>query len=276
MTAKKFDDDHVREYEFSTIDDSKGYANTNVVEYNIDDTNFFSNLPKDEHKRKIQRELTLAKEKDFHICPVVKLYRGIGLQEKENQRKEIEKNVEAKFSTLKDKAFKVGREEGVEVGKQEAYEIMKRSASDKLEEITKIVTDVMQEKERLLQKEKIEVYQIIKNLTKWIILRELKDDNDYIKRLLDKLIGEIGQDNNFIVKVGRNKFGQDADIQKMIERKIRKKTNVSVEFDSTIDQGIIIESTHSIVNGTLEEQFKSFDKIFETVGGSHQTKKSAS
>ncbi|MGB0454587.1 MAG: hypothetical protein ACPGJV_12840, partial [Bacteriovoracaceae bacterium] len=51
------------------------------------------------------------------------------------------------------------------------------------------------------------------------------------------------------------------------EAKLGKFTNTRVEVDYDIkDQGMVIESANGIVNGSLKQQFKNLDKLFESVG----------
>ena len=57
------------------------------------------------------------------------------------------------------------------------------------------------------------------------------------------------------------------EIIKIVERKVGKLTNVRVEVDLDMSEnGIIIESENTIIDGSLDAQMASLDKLFTTVG----------
>ena len=266
MAVKNSMIDNIQEYKFTTLDASKIEAKDNVRDYEIKTLDSY--MPASHEKILIERKF--AKENKFNISPIVKNHRGILLQEEEDRQKEIATKVEEKFRLVKEEAFKKGYEDGFKSGTDEALLKMRESSSDKIDKLTEIITTLMKEKEQLLEREKREVYYLIKSLTKWIILRELEDDDDYVKRLLEKMIMEIGKSQSLLVQMSQKQFENIPEIQKFIQENIGGMKNVRVEIDHDIhDKGIVIESKNFIIKGTVEEQLRSFDKVFENVGLSY-------
>ena len=107
---------------------------------------------------------------------------------------------------------------------------------------------------------------MVKNLTKWIVLKEV-DEKYYLARLLEKLIHEINTKTGLVLHVNEKSFGHMPEIIKIVERKVGVLTNVRVEVDLDLDEtGIVLESENTIIDGSLDAQFKSLDKLFTSVG----------
>ena len=61
-------------------------------------------------------------------------------------------------------------------------------------------------------------------------------------------------------------FKEMPEVLAHVQSRLGELKNVRVEIDSAIlTSGIVIESDNGIINATLEEQFKSLDKLFEDV-----------
>ena len=215
----------------------------------------------------IKAERERAESSGFNISPIVKEYRGMLTQEMSERERRVEDEVLKRLEFLKQQAFEEGFNEGVEQGKAEVFDQTRQMTEEKLDHLTGLIQSVLAEKEELLAKEKNEVYRLVRNLSKWIILRELKDDGKYIERLLEKLITELGSKQNLLIQVNASQFEQMPDVLEVVKSKLGSLKNVRVEADVDVSaNGFIIESENGIINGTLEEQFIQLDRLFEAVG----------
>ncbi len=223
---------------------------------------------KGEEKAKIiKAERERAENSGFSISPIVREYRGISRQEIEERERRIEDEVHKRVELLRQEAIQEGYQEGVEQGKAEVFHQTRRMTEEKLAHLTALIQEVLAQKEELLGREKSEVYRLVRNLSKWVILRELKDDGVYLERLLEKLITELGSKQNLLIQVNRSQFESMPEVLEVVQEKIGQLANVRVEHDSAVSaNGFIIESENGIINGTLEEQFTQLDRLFETVG----------
>jgi len=98
------------------------------------------------------------------------------------------------------------------------------------------------------------------------VLKEV-DEKYYLSRLLEKLIYEINQKNNLVVRVDEESFGYMPEIVKVLERKVGVLSNIRVEVSPELKgTGIILESENSIVDGSFEAQMNHLDEIFKSVG----------
>ena len=107
---------------------------------------------------------------------------------------------------------------------------------------------------------------MVQNLTKWIVLKEV-DEKYYLSRLLEKLIYEINSKANLVIRVNESSFGHMPEVIKILERKLGVLANIRIEVDPELEgHGIILESENAVVDGSLEAQMKSLDKLFANVG----------
>jgi flagellar assembly protein FliH len=214
----------------------------------------------------IKLERITAEENNFNISPIVKEHRGLLNQEKEERERKILSEVSRRVEVIKEEAYEEGFREGVKAGKQEVFNQTKAESEDKLNILTDMINEVLAVKEKIIVNQKGEIYKLVRNLTKWIILRELKDDGEYVNRLLEKLIIEAQAKSNLLIQVNQKQFESMPEVLESVQGVLGKLDNVRVEIDYEISEhGIIVDSDNGIIKGTMEQQFSHLDKLFESV-----------
>jgi flagellar assembly protein FliH len=223
-------------------------------------------VEKSEFQKVIRVEREQAKNSNFKVNPITEKYRGLRDQETREYEDRVEEEVKKRVEQIQEEAFKAGFEEGVKQGREEIFDQMRNSVDQKLEDVSQMVTNVLKTYEEIFINQKVEMYQLIKNLTKWIVLRELNEDGKYIERLLERLLLEIQARNNLLIQVNANDFTAMPEVLEHVQKKLGELKNVRIEIDHSVHpQGLIVESENGIINATMEEQFKSLDKLFEEV-----------
>jgi len=238
-----------------------------VEDYHFEsiDKKVFKNREEKNTHLKIEREF--AEKSSFSIAPIVREHRGINEQERNEKEMAFENEVNARVKVIEEEAMKRGYEEGVALGRDEVYQQTKAECEEKLGFLTNMIHEVLQTQADLVQSERIAIQKTIRNLTKWVVLRELKDDGEYIERLLEKLIEDLQIKNNLLIQVNPQLFENMPNILEHVESVLGKLENVRIEEDYDIaGPGIIVNSDNGIINGTLTEQFKNIDMLFEKVG----------
>ncbi len=258
--------DKIRNYEFEPLfDDSETKEGLGTFE--------FKPLRKDqvmdvqEHERVIKSERIQAQESGFEIAPIVREHRGINRQQDLERQRLIQEEVEKQLVRIQDQAYKEGFEKGLKDGQEEVFAQTRAEVEQKLESITEMIGEVLKTQHELLAAEKMAVYRTIRNLTKWVILRELKDDGDYIVRLLEKLMNELQVKSNVLIQIDSKSFEDKPDILDILQEKLGELKNIRVEVDYDIEgPGVVVESENGIINGSLKEQFYNLSRLFESVG----------
>ena len=225
-------------------------------------------LAKSEFQKIIKDERENARHNQFKVNPIVEKFRGLKDQEEREYHERVELDVAKRIAEIQEEAFKAGFEEGVNQGREEIFNEMRNVVDQKLDNFSEMINNVLHSQEDLIEKQKKEVYTLIRNLTKWIITRELKDDGAYIERLLERLLLEIQARQNLLIQVGQADFNSMPEVLNHVQSRLGELKNVRVEMDSSMKtRGMVIETDNGIVNANLEEQFRNLDKLFEDVLG---------
>jgi flagellar assembly protein FliH len=202
----------------------------------------------------------------FNIDDRVRQYRGLRAQEEADYEKRVSEEVERRVELMKQQSYDDGFKKGQEDGFKQAHE----EAAKKYEEEVQFFHDQLEQAVGQLQEiydeNKVEAYTMVKNLTKWVVLKEI-DQEGYLERLLEKLILEIKTKKDLVIRVNKSAFEAMPEIIEKVENKVGKLTNVRVEIELDLDnKGIILESENGIIDGSIDAQFASIDKLFESVG----------
>lgn len=248
-------------FEFSDKIDSVARA------FEFQDITKISKKDIEKHQKTIKFERNAAKANHFEIAPMVLEHRGLVDQENREREAQIEQEVAKRLEQVKEAAYIEGQKLGQEQGREEVLEQMRHEVEQKIAHLSEMVSRVLETESELIEKSKKDTYNVVKNLTKWVVLRELKEDDDYLKRLLEKLVLEINTKANLLIKVGQGSFDKMPDVLEHVQNSLGKFKNVRVEIDYDLDnRGLILESDNGIINASMKEQFKSINKLFETLG----------
>lgn len=259
--------DTVSDYEFQPLYANAKEDDGSISEFDFKPLSRNQVMDVQEHEKVIKIERSNADQKNFKISPVVREHRGINRQEELERQRLIQEEVERQLVKVQQIAYQEGLEKGMQEGREEVFNQLRSEVDSKVEQLQEMINNVLSTQADLLQNEKMAVYRTIKNLTKWITLRELKDDGEYILRLLEKLISELQVKSNILIQIDPKSFTDMPDVLDLLKERIGTIDKVRVECDYDIEgPGIVVESDNGIINGSLKEQFRSLAKLFENVG----------
>jgi flagellar assembly protein FliH len=259
---------NIEDYVFPSLDNKFGDEDESVVKlFEFKDIDK-AKLPEvSKHEQVINLERNAAKKEGFDISPIVRQHRGINRQEELEYERRVTDEVERRLLKVEEHSFQKGYQEGLEQGKKEVFEQTRVACEEKLEALGELINEVLEVKQELIAKEKLNLYSLIRNLVKWVTLRELKDDGAYITRLLEKLINELGTKSNILIQIDKKSFEEMPEILDHVQTTLGKLEKVRLEVDYDLNgPGIVLESENGIINGTLIEQFKGLDRLFKGVG----------
>jgi flagellar assembly protein FliH len=261
--------DKVTSYSFDTFDDSviKPVGEEEIIDLDLEQSLDLVDVDEELEAEILSLEKSIAKNSEFIISPIVKEHRGFNKQELDEKERRINNEVERRIEVIGNKAYRKGYQEGQEQAREEVFKQTRAATEEKLTTLSSIISEALENEAEVFNQQKQTLYKLVNNLVKWITLRELKNDGDYIERLCEKLIRELQVKSNILVKVDSSNFDKMPEVLDHLNQKLGEIENVRVEVDYEIEgPGIIIESQNGIINGTLKEQFNSLDKLFRSVG----------
>jgi flagellar assembly protein FliH len=265
MDKSKMKEEDIVDYQFL---DLKGVPlNESTTNYEFLDINSVSPSEEKAHQEVIRNERAHASRSNFKVAPIVKEYRGMIKQEENERENQIQNEVSRRLLMIEEDAYERGFQRGQEDGREEVFRETQASTDEKIELLNGMIKEVLSSKAEMLKEERVQVYETVKTLSKWIILRELKEDGTYIERLLEKLILEMQTKSNLLIHVNQSAFDSMPEVLEQVKSKIGELSNVRVEVDHNQDlPGMVLQSENGILNGRLGVQFKNLDKLFSNVG----------
>ena len=263
LKTQQFD---IKDYNFGQLVPGESEGNDGVQDYELKSLDEAANFKQSISEEVVRTEREMEAGAGFEISPEIRKQRGLKRQEEEDYENKIETEVQRRLELIKEKAYVEGVKAGEEKGYVEAYAESAAKYDEIVAQFAEQITTLNTQIRDIYSQSAQDAYLMVKNLTKWIILKEV-DEKYYLVRLLQKLIHEINTKSNLVIRVNEEAFGYMPEVVKIVERDLGKLTNVRVEIDlDQIKNGIILESENTIVDGSLETQFKSIDKIFENAG----------
>jgi flagellar assembly protein FliH len=219
------------------------------------------------HEALIKKERVAAKKNNFTIAPIVLEHRGLQKQEETEREAMINDEVERRLELLKAEAIQEGLEKGIAQGREEIFQQTKHDVEAKLELVSEMTNTILSHQNEILEAYKKEIYGIVKNLSKWVILRELKEDGSYLERLLEKLVLDINTKANLLIKVGPENAQKMDHVFDIVQGKVGQFQNVRLVIDDSLDSfGLVVESDNGILNAEFKEQMIALDQLFESLG----------
>ena len=262
---QKYRDAEIKSFQFSDLQGSHVVSQSQFQSFEFKTLNGESLKSEKISAEDIRNERGYEKKNNFKIDGIVREYRGLTNQEQTDLEQKIQAEVTRRLEAAYQEAYKEGLEKGREEGKEAAQAEYQEILGQKIEEFGHIVTQFQGNSDKVLEKNRAEVYEFIKRFTKWIVLKEI-NEKVYLEGLLEKLILELNARKNLIIKVGRANFAQMPEVIQAVETKLGQLSNTRVEIVPEINHpGIILESENGLIDGSMEGIFQNIDKIFEQV-----------
>jgi flagellar biosynthesis/type III secretory pathway protein FliH len=140
-----------------------------------------------------------------------------------------------------------------------------------IEEFTERLKSTQSQMQELLVENKSQMYEVLKRTLKWLVLKEIQDEG-YLPRVMEKLILELNQKQNLIIKVPSSDLAPVKEMIAELEKKVGELTNVRLEPSLEMQgRGVIIETENSLLDASPEALFLTLDKLFEQALG-HESK----
>lgn len=264
MSIYKNSDTKIEKFEFSQFSTPEVELKDSIEAFEFEKLDLNKSPASKIDSETIRIERQFASKSDFQVDSRVKDYRGFSSQEEEDFQQKLDAAINAKYEEISKQAYEEGLKLGREDGRKEAFSEASNALEINLNKMMELLEDISVQKEEILNTSKKEVYSVVRNVAKWVALKEIKDDeSSYLHSLLSKLITEINTKNNLSLKVSRNTYELMPNIINSIEKKLGTLENIKFEVSSEVEnEGIILESNNGIVDASIESQFSMIDKIF--------------
>lgn len=262
---QKYRTAEIKTFEFSDLQGSHVVSQTQFQSFEFKTLNGETVTAEKVSEEEIRSERKFAQKNNFKVDDIVRDYRGLSRQEQADLEQKIQAEVTRRLETAYQEAYTEGLEKGREEGKEAAMTEYHAAMGQKVEDFGQVIAQVQGQTDKVLEKNRLEIYDFVKRFTKWIILKEI-NEKVYLETLLEKLILEMNARKNLIIKIGKANFAQMPEIIQTVEARLGQLSNVRIEIVPEINHpGIILESENGLIDGSMEGVFENIDKIFVQV-----------
>jgi len=173
----------------------------------------------------------------------------------------VRTEVEERIEELRQKAYDEGYAQGLTEGKTKAEADFSASVKPVFERIVATATEFDGLKDDLYAANERALIQIIFNIGKQVILKELKVDHEYIKRLSVQIVEKIGTKEQIRIKMNREDFANVETIREFLKAQLPELKNIQIEpSDDLALGGCKVETDLSRINASVESQFSAIEQ----------------
>ena len=98
---------------------------------------------------------------------------------------------------------------------------------------------------------------MVYRLVSMVVLKELNEDAEYIKRLVGQLFDRVGTKENVKIYLGSEEYSAAEQLKAGLAQSFGELKNISIEVDSKITQGCRIETDFGEVDARIEMQLQN-------------------
>jgi flagellar assembly protein FliH len=196
----------------------------------------------------------------FSLHPESKKTLGIDKEERSHLEDKVQAEVDIKLAELREQAFQEGFEKGREEGKQKAETAFFEVVQPQFEQFSNLLDAFDRMKSEVYAANEAFLIQLVFQVSKQVMLTELKTDREYVKRLTSQLVEKLGAKENIRIRVSRDDYANVEQLRDFLKAQFPDLKNVQIDVSDDLRLGgVKIETDLSRVNASVEEQIKSIE-----------------
>ncbi|MGE4234029.1 MAG: FliH/SctL family protein [Bacteriovoracia bacterium] len=197
---------------------------------------------------------------------ISELTRGpLSVDEEEEQRivSEVESRLNKKLDELRKEVSDQAQLDGLEEGKKIAREEVFAEAKPDLERLQGLIKQFESMSKDVFKANEEFLIRLVYRIAKLVILKEISEDKDYIKRLVENILERLGTKENIKVFVSPKEYSTVQNLKHDLAQTLGELKNITIEVDSQIESaGCRLETDFGEVDARIEVQIDSIAKAF--------------
>lgn len=194
----------------------------------------------------------------FSMHPDAKKSLGVEAEEKSHLEELVSSAVEARLIQVREKAYEEGFAQGREDGKKSAEEDFLVALQPQFEKFVALLNELNACKQEVYLANEQMLIQLIFEISRNVLIGELKTDRDYVKRLTAEIVDKLGAKEQIRLKLSRKDYENVEQLREFLKIEFPDLKNLQVEAsDDIVLGGIKVETDLSRINASVEAQFKA-------------------
>ena len=200
----------------------------------------------------------------FSLHPDSKKYLGVEEEERSHLETMIRQEVEDRVAKMKDQAYAEGFKKGVEEGNAEAQQKLLGQIQPLGENFAALLDSFEKMKEEMYCANERILIQLIFNVARQVLLKDLKEDPEYLKRLCTQMIEKIGIRDHLKIKISKTDLEGIDQLKEYLKAQYTDLKNVKIETSDEVQLGgCKIETNLMWINASVESQLKAIEESFK-------------
>jgi len=197
----------------------------------------------------------------FDLHPAAKRLLGVEQEESDRIESRVNEQVESKLSQLQDQAYQEGFEKGRAEGKAQAEVEFLASVKPLYDQFETLCHEYDTIKQELYAANEQFLVQLMFQVGKQVLLKELSADPEYVKRLSSLMIEKIGAKDHVKLKISKQDSANLEQIRNSLKAQFPDLKNIQIEVSDDLSLGgCKVETDLSRINASVETQLQSIEQ----------------
>jgi len=197
----------------------------------------------------------------FDLHPAAKRLLGVEREETDRIESLVSAQVESKISELQDQAYQEGFEKGRSEGAAQAEVEFLASVKPLYDQFEALCREYDTIKQELYAANEQFLVQLMFQVGKQVLLKELSTDPEYVKRLSSLMIEKIGAKDHVKLKISRQDSANLEQIRDDLKVQFPDLKNIQIEVSDDLSLGgCKVETDLSRINASVETQLQSIEQ----------------
>lgn len=207
---------------------------------------------------------TEQKVNNFRLDKNVASQLGIEEKERKSFEAKIQKEIDKRWLQTREKAEVEGYTKGLEEGKKEAYAAELPRIQERLAKLDHILQEFDNNKQKIFAANESFLMQIISQVARMVVLKEVAIDKEYIHRVVIALLNQLGTKEDIKIFLSESDFANMESLRASVEKEFGKLSNTSIEVSQEIPAGgCKIETRFGVVDASVQTQIENITKALQ-------------
>lgn len=200
-------------------------------------------------------------DRNFSLHAVVKDKLAIGEEESRAVSELVDSQVKKIEKEVREAARKEGFDSGFEQGRKDAIQKFKEESQSHLERLNAFLESCEGAKTEIFQENEKFLIDLVFQISKTLLLKELKEDREYVSRLARDVIEKIGVKENITLKISPEEQESISFLKEDLTQTLGEMRNFNIEVGSHIQMGgCEIETEWNSIDARIETQLAGINQ----------------
>ena len=185
---------------------------------------------------------------------------GVDSEEKNHVDELVQAEVAARVSEIEQRAYRDGLERGLAEGKataQAEYQALNQPVYERFFAITQ---EFENQKNDIFAANELVLVNVMFQVAKQVLLRELKTDTEYLKKLAALVVEKVGAKDHVRIKLSHEDFAQFESVRDFLKVQFPDLKNIQIEPSADIVLGgCRVETDLSRIDASVETQLSAIE-----------------